>query len=594
MLLLGVAAHWVAWRLHVPAILPLLLVGLAAGPLAVAAGGHKLLDPDRLFGDLLLPGVSLAVSVILFEGGLSLRLVDLRDLAGVVRRLCSVGVLVTWLLAAALAWGLGLLPPAQALLLGALLTVTGPTVVGPLLQHVRLRGPVATVLRWEGIVVDPIGATLALLVFEVAGAATLQQGAAAAAVALVKTVLVGGAAGLLGGLIVVEAVRRPTWCPDYLENAVTLAVVVGAFAGANALQHESGLLAVTVLGILVANRLREPELRHILEFKENLKVVLLAGLFVLLAARLGADDLRAALGWRSLLFVAALIVVVRPACVLASTAGSALPRTARLYVAAMAPRGIVACAISAVFALRLAEAGHQDALALPSITVLVIVVTVSVYGLAAAPLARWLGLADPDPQGLMVLGANAVARRVADRLRKEGVEVLLVDSNQGNVLEAQAAGLRAVHANALSEFVVAELDLAGIGRLLAMTPNDEVNALATARLGHLFGAANVFQLPPRTLGDRKQDPTHHHRVRYLFGREETYWRLEERLERGAQAEATRLEGGLTWAAWQAANAGRALPLFVISGRRVEAFDAELAPTPAEGDTIVSLVEPAPR
>lgn len=589
-LVLGVGAHWLAWRVRVPAILPLLVVGLLVGPGALAVTGRKLLDPDALFGGLLLPCVSLSVAVILFEGGLSLRLSELKDVGHVVRNLCSVGALITWGLAALLAWGLGLLAPALALLLGAILTVTGPTVIGPLLQHVRLRGPAATILKWEGIVVDPIGAILALLVFEVAQATTLEHGAAAAAVAFVSTIFVGGVAGALGGMFLVECIRRH-WCPDFLENAVALMVVVGSYAASNSLQDESGLLAVTVLGIAVANRLREQELRHIVEFKENLKVLLLSSLFVVLAARLGVVDLAAALSWRSFLFVAVLIVVIRPLAVLASTRGSRLSRQERLYVAAMAPRGIIACAVSAVFALRLDEAGHPEALALPSLTVLVIVVTVSVYGLLSAPLARRLGLADPNPQGLLLLGAHPWARNVAQALKNAGAEVLLIDNNYANVAQANIEGLRALHANVLSEYVISELDLGGIGRLLAITPNDEVNALATERLGHVFGRVNVFQLAPRALGSSKHDPTHHHRVHYLFGAEETFWRLSERFESGAALKTTRLGPEFTYAAWRATYGADGLPLFVLSRGRVEVFATDLTPHPANGDVLVSLVTP---
>jgi NhaP-type Na+/H+ or K+/H+ antiporter len=589
-LVLGVGAHWLAWRVRVPAILPLLVVGLLVGPGAVAATGKKLLDPDALFGGLLLPCVSLSVAVILFEGGLSLRLSELKDVGHVVRNLCSGGVLITWGLVAFTAWALGLLGPSLALLLGAILTVTGPTVIGPLLQHVRMRGPAATVLKWEGIVVDPIGAMLALLVFEVAQATTLEHGATVAAMAFVGTIVVGGIAGALGGVFLVECVRRH-WCPDFLENAVALMVVIGVYAGSNALQEESGLLAVTVLGILVANRLREQELRHIVEFKENLKVLLLSSLFIVLAARLGLDDLRAALGWRSFLFVAVLIAVIRPLSVAASTIGPGLTKAERLYVGAMAPRGIIACAVSAVFALRLEQAGHPEALALPSLTVLVIVITVSVYGLLSAPLARRLGLADPNPQGLLVLGAHPWARHLAQVLKKEGVEVLLIDNNYGNVAQANIEGLRALHANVLSEYVISELDLGGIGRLLAMTPNDEVNALATERLGHLVGRANVFQLAPRALGSSKHDPTHHHRVHYLFGVDETFWRLSERFEEGAALKTTRLGPEFTYVQWRATYGGEGLPLFVLSKGRVEVFATDLTPSPGNGDVLVSLVTP---
>ncbi len=586
---LGVGANWLAWRSRVPAILPLLLVGLCAGPGASATLGYKLLDPDALFGDLLLPAVSLAVAVILFEGGLSLRRSELKDVGHVVRNLCSFGVLISWGLIALAGWGLGLLAPAAALLLGAILSVTGPTVIGPILQHVRLRGPAATVLRWEGIVVDPIGAVLALLVFEVTEAATLQNGAVRALGAFLKTSLVGGTAGLLGGTFVVECIRRH-WCPDFLENAVVLMVVVGTYAASNTLQDESGLLAVTTLGLLVANRLRAQELRHVVEFKENLKVLLISCLFVLLAARLGVEDLRAALGWRSLLFVAILVVAVRPLSVLASTVRSQLTRAERTYVACMAPRGIVACAVSAVFALRLAEAGHPEALALPSITVLVILVTVSLYGLASVPLARRLGLAEPDPRGLLMMGAHRWAREMASALQKEGVDVLLIDSNETNVAECQAAGLRALHANALSEYVISELDLGAMGRMLAMTPNDEVNSLATERLGHLLGRANVFQLAPRADGGR-HDATHTHRVRYLFGADETFRRISERFAAGAILQATRLTPELTYARWRSLYEAGGVPLFVVTRGRVAVFSTDLAPLPKSGDVLVSLLTP---
>lgn len=586
---LGVGANWLAWRSKVPAILPLLLVGLCAGPGASAALGYKVLDPDRLFGDLLLPAVSLAVAVILFEGGLSLRRSELKDVGHVVRNLCSFGVLISWGLIALVAWGLGLLAPAAALLLGAILSVTGPTVIGPLLQHVRLRGPAATVLRWEGIVVDPIGAVLALLVFEVTEAATLQNGAVRALGAFLKTSIIGATAGLAGGTFVVECIRRH-WCPDFLENAVVLMVVVGTYAGSNSLQDESGLLAVTTLGLIVANRLRAQELRHVVEFKENLKVLLISCLFVLLAARLGVDDLRAALGWQSFVFVGLLVIVVRPLSVLASTTGSQLSRAERAYVACMAPRGIVACAVSAVFALRLTEAGHPEALALPSITVLVILVTVSLYGLASAPLARRLGLAEPDPRGLLIMGAHRWAREMAVALQREGVEVLLIDSNETNVAECRTAGLRVLHANALSEYVISELDLGAMGRMLAMTPNDEVNSLATERLGHLLGRANVYQLAPRMDGGR-HDATHTHRVRYLFGRDETFRRITERFAAGAVLQTTRLTPELTYDRWRVLHEAGGGPLFVVTRGRVAVFSTDLAPLPKSGDVLVSLQTP---
>lgn len=591
-LVLGIGAHWLAWRLRIPAILPLLVVGLLVGPGSVAVLDRKLLDVDGLFGGLLLPGVSLSVAVILYEGGLTLRLSELRDVGHVVRNLCSLGALVTWISVALLTWGLGLLDFRLALLLGAILTVTGPTVIGPLLHHVRLRGPAATALKWEGIVIDPIGATLALLVFEVTHATTFEHGAATALAALLRTLVVGGLAGVIGGTFLVESIRRH-WSPDFLDNAVSLMVVVGTFAGSNYLQEESGLLAVTVLGIIVANRLREQEVRHIIEFKENLKVLLLSCLFIVLAARLGFEDLRDALGWRSLLFLLLLIVVVRPLGVFVSTIGSRLTWQEKAYVSAMAPRGIVAAAVSAVFALRYVEAGHPDALALPSLTVLVIIVTVSFYGLLSAPLARRLGLADPNPQGILMLGAHPWARSLALALQKENVDVLLIDSNYSNVAEAHLAGLQAQHANVLSDYVVSELDLGGMGRLLALTPNDEVNTLAADRLAHAFGRANVYQLPPRAQGSKRHDPTHHHRVRYLFAHDATFWRISERVEAGAVVKATRLGDEFTFNDWRVLYGDDGVPLLLISKKGVQVFTTDHPPLPQSGDVLVSFVTPRP-
>jgi NhaP-type Na+/H+ or K+/H+ antiporter len=585
-----VGAQWLAWRLRVPAILPLLVTGLVAGPGAAAVLGHKLLAPNALFGPLLLPGVSLSVAVILFEGGLSLRRSELVDVGHVVRNLVTIGALVTWGLTSLLVWSLGLLGPQNALVLGAILTVTGPTVIGPLLQHTRLRGPAATVLKWEGIVIDPIGAILAVLAFEVTQGANVGHGAAAAGVALLKTLLVGGCVGAAGAALLVATLRRH-WSPDVLENAVSLMVVVATFALANRLQEESGLLAVTVLGIAVANQVREQELRHIVEFKENLKVLLLSSLFVILAARLDTQELFAALGWRSGLFVALMIVLVRPLSVLASTLGSRLTWRERAFVAATAPRGIVAAAVSAVFALRLVEAGHPQALTIPSITVLVIVVTVTVSGLLSSPLARWLGLSDPDPQGLLFVGAHGWARSLALTLQHEGVDVLLIDNNHSNIAEAHLAGLKAQHANVLSDYVLSELDLGGVGRLLAMTPNDEVNTLAAERLAQAFGGANVFQLPPRAAGSRRHDPHHHHRVRYLFGPDETYWQVSDRVEGGGVIKATRLGEEFTFPDWRARYGPESVPLFLVSKKGVQVFATDRPPTPAPGDTLVGLVPP---
>ncbi|MEZ6183517.1 MAG: cation:proton antiporter [Planctomycetota bacterium] len=360
-LVLGIGAQWVAWRTRIPGILLLLLAGFLAGPVAQQLATHgwlpggMFLDPDTLFGRKLIgPMVSLAVGVILYEGGLTLQLREIREVGPVIRNLVSIGAVVTWLLAAAAArWILGM-TGGLALLLGAILVVTGPTVIGPLLRQVRPQGPVGSALKWEGIVIDPIGATLAVLVFEVVRGSNTPWGTV---FGFAETAVYGGGLGLLGAGILIFALKRHL-IPDMLENAFSLALVFAIFAGANVLHHEAGLLATTVMGIVLANQ-KSVTVHHIIHFKENLRVLLLAVLFVVLSARVDLDVLLQALNWRVAGFVAALILVVRPATVAVSTAGPSLEPQGEDLPLLDGPRGIGRRRVRS--SLRLVEADIPEA-----------------------------------------------------------------------------------------------------------------------------------------------------------------------------------------------------------------------------------------
>jgi NhaP-type Na+/H+ or K+/H+ antiporter len=278
--LLGATAQWLGWRFRLPSILLLLVFGFVAGPAALG-----IVDADGMLGKLLAPVVSLGVAILLFEGSLTLHLRELGDARGVVGRLLTLGTAVTWTLAAAAAWLLLDFEPALAVLTGAILTVTGPTVVLPILRQVRPTGPAGSILKWEGILIDPVGAVLAVLVFEAIQHGTgFRPSFVHALGGIGRTLLVGGVAGALGAGALYEMLRR-YWIPDHLHAAIALAFAVAAHSLANAAQHEAGLLAVTVMGALLANQRRVP-LRHILEFKENLQVLVISSLFILLAARL--------------------------------------------------------------------------------------------------------------------------------------------------------------------------------------------------------------------------------------------------------------------------------------------------------------------
>ncbi len=589
-LVVGAAARWLASRLKLPDILLLLLAGIGLGPAAELALGQAILRPDHLFGETLQPLVSLAVGVILYEGGLSMRLHELREYGHVLRNLVSAGAVVSWFLAAAFAYLLGLLPFELALLLGAILVVTGPTVIGPLLRNIRLQGPAAPLLKWEGIVIDPIGATLAVLVFEAVqpgnGAAAPQQ----ALLGFVKTALVGTITGALGALLLSVPLRRH-WIPDSLENGASLALMAVTFTLSNSLQHESGLLAVTLMGFVVANTVAEQHVRHIVEFKENLRDILIPGLFVVLAAYLQASDLQRVVGWRLGAFLLLLILIVRPASVFVSTLGSKLGLRERALLACIAPRGIVAAAVSSIFALALVKAGHEEARTIPALTFAVIVVTVSVYSLLAVRLAPALGLSQKNPQGLLILGAAPWIRAMAKVVQEEGVPILLVDKNFSNVTEARLQGLKAINANALSDYALEELPLGGLGRLLALTPNDEVNSLAAQRYAEAFGRSEVYQLPPKSEGSERYAPAHKHPVRYVFADDLTYQEVAERYGQGAQLKATAITEEFSVRDWDRMYGASGTKLFLIGrqGGDVRLFTTDRAPPGAPGDTLVALV-----
>jgi NhaP-type Na+/H+ or K+/H+ antiporter len=516
----------------------------------------------------------------------------LRDTGSSIRKLVTVGALVTWTLTALAARYILGLEWVAAVLLGAILIVTGPTVIGPLLRFVRPSERVSNVLRWEGILIDPVGATLALLVFEYALAASPTEATTGAVVGFSLTLGVGLGVGLLAAGLVYIMIRR-YWVPDYMQNAFTLMVVIGSFAVSDILQHESGLLTVTVMGIALTNQ-RQVTVKHIIQFKEDVGVLLIASLFILLSARLELADL-ATLGWESILFIAVLMLVVRPMAVLVSTFRSRLKLNERLFIAWMAPRGIVAAAVSSIFALRLADAGYAAAERLVPLVFAVIVVTVAIYGLTALPVARWLKISpQKPPQGVLIVGAHRWAIEMATALKEAGFKILLVDTNYTHVVDAHLAELEAQHGTILSERNSERLNLEGIGRLMALTSNDEVNAMAMLQYHETFERAELYQLPPQR--DNEIVSTNvplHLRGRFLFHENADYNRINTLVESGATVKATPLTSDFTYADYRSMYGERALPLFLVdmTKQTLSVFATDKPLNPAAGQTIISLLAP---
>lgn len=597
-IVLGIAAQWLAWRLKLPSILLLLTAGIIAGPIV------GWLHPDELFGDILMPIVALAVGLILYEGGLTLHFKELPHVGRTTLQLVSIGALVTWGLASLAAWAILGMTVQLAVLLGAVLVVTGPTVIQPLLRHIRPRGKVGGILKWEGIVIDPIGAILALLVFEVvlaslhgpggshgaseAAASELRSMGMHTVKALLWTLVAGVGAGLVFGVALVEMLRR-YWIPDYLGSAASLAFALAAFAIANEIQEESGLVAVTLMGLVVANQ-RRAHVEEIVEFKENLRVLLISALFIVLAARLSREALLS-FGWREIVFVGALILVVRPAATWVSTLGGSLSTAERFFLAWMAPRGIVAAAVSSIFALRLAEAGVPGAENLATSTFAVIIGTVLVYGLTAPLVARRLGLSEANPQGLLIVGADAFTRALARLMVKRGFAVLLVDTNREHTRAARMDGLRIFNGSALSEGFLDEVNLSGIGKVIAATPNDAVNVLVAHRLEKTFGSANVYQVHPDLRTQQDRESHEHLGGRFLFDESATHDHLVDWISAGGEVKATPLTEEFTFDQYVEVHGEHALPLFVITGAgTIEAMTVGRESKPEAGDVLVALVD----
>lgn len=570
----GTSAQWLSWKLRLPSILLLLASGFVAGPIL------HLINPDELFRQTLFPFVSMSVAIILFEGSLSLKLSELKEIGVVLGYLLTIGVIVTWALGAAGAYYILYFPKPTAILLGAILVVTGPTVIGPILRQIRPIGQVGPIARWEGIVIDPIGAVLAVLVFETFRPHS-GDGTWVATGNMVWTIVYGCGIGAAAAIILARLIKRHA-IPDHLESLVTLLFVLTAFAGSNILQDESGLVAVTLMGVIMANS--GVTLKHIVEFKESLSLLLISGLFILLAARVELSSF-VELGWRGPLFVAFMILLVRPIAIFASTFTSNLTWQEKVFLSWLAPRGIVAAAVSSVFAIELGADGQG----LVPATFLLIVGTVVVYGLTAFPLARRLGLATSDPQGVLILGANKLARMVGIAIQEAGFPVLLVDTNHWNISTARMEGLRTKNADILNEDTANLLDLGGIGRLIALTSNDEVNSLGAIHFSSLFGRANVFQLTPWRRAERQEKSVDYLRARFLFGEDLSYQRIVERIDAGSVIKATGLSDEFTYKQFQEAHGGTAIPMFITQNRKLTVVDAEHF-HPKAGQKLIALMD----
>ncbi len=475
----------------------------------------------------------------------------------------------------------------------AITVVTGPTVIVPLLRSVRPTAKVSNVLRWEGIVIDPLGALLVVMVYEFMVVDVQSDALGHSMAVFFKLVCVGSVLGGLGGWLLGIILRRH-WLPEYLHNLATLAMVIGLFSLSNLIEHESGLLAVTVMGIWLANMPRV-QVQDILNFKENLSVLFISALFIVLAARVDLNDLKS-LGLPILALLAIIQFVSRPVGVFFSTLKSSLSWNERALLAWIAPRGIVAAAISALFAIKLTEDGIEEASYLVPLTFSVIIGTVVWQSLTSRWVAGWLGVSEPEPKGFLMIGANPVARAIAGLLTQYDYRVLLVDTNWEHIRASRMEGFEVFYGNPISEYADRKLDLVGLGRMLAISPQRDLSVLATWRYRHEFGRNNIFSL--QTLEEVSSSEKHQvaedRKGQVLFDENITYSSLLKKINSGAQIKKTKLSEAFTFADLKEKHGDEYLPLFAVDPQeRMHIFVKGGQLDPGPGWSILALTIPEP-
>lgn len=529
--ILGILAQWVAWRFKIPAILPLILIGLAIGPLftLISDNGEKLIEPvwneskgSGLFpGEMLFHFVSLAISVILFEGSLTLKKNEVLNVGPVIFKLITVGVIITFFGAGLTSHFLFNLSWPISFLFAALIIVTGPTVITPILRNIPLKKDISAVLKWEGILIDPIGAVAAVLMFEFISIGQGQEFTQQALIEFGKTVIIGFSIGFSFAYALYFAIKRNT-IPHYLMNVISLSAVLGVYVLSEQFAHESGLLSVVVMGMVLGN-IDLPNLKELLYFKESLSVLLISILFILLAANIDMADLYLIYNWKTLILFAVVVFLIRPLGVFASTTGSGLKFNERLFISWVGPRGIVAAGIASLFGTRLAMNGEPGAEYITPLVFVIVLGTVLLNATTARIFAKISGVFLNESSGILIVGASNMSRLIAKYLQKNDKHVVLIDSNKENIERAKAMGLDAMEANIFSDDLTDNPEFSDVGYLMSLTSSVEVNKHAISRFKNQLGENGSFRLiTPEEMKDSENVPEE-----ALFSKKDDYINLIE-------------------------------------------------------------------
>jgi NhaP-type Na+/H+ or K+/H+ antiporter len=509
LVILGILAQWVAWKTKTPAILPLILIGLFVGPFStlISHDGTKWLEPiwngeEGVFpGESLFYFVSLAIAVILFEGGLTLRRGEVGNIGPVIVKLISVGVVVTFFgagLAAHFIYGFSW---QISFLFSSLIIVTGPTVIAPILRNIPLKTHVSSILKWEGILIDPIGALIAVLMYEFIRVEGGQDFTITALTEFGKIILFGFTFGFTFAHILALLIKRNV-IPHYLLNVFTLATVLGVFVLADTFAHESGLLAVVVMGMVMGNK-NLPNIKELLYFKESLSVLLISILFILLAANIEISDLLLIYNWKAAMLFGVVVFIVRPTGVILSSLGSNLKANEIAFISWVGPRGIVAAGIASLFGLKLAREGVPGAEYITPLVFMVVLLSVLLNATTARIFAKLVGVFVKDAEGILIIGASSVSRLIGKYLQDNNRHVVLMDNNGDNIMKAKDLGLDAIAGSVYEDDLFNNVELNDVGYLMAMTGNSDINKTAINKFTNQYGEKGSFRL---ISSDEMNDP----------------------------------------------------------------------------------------
>ncbi len=591
-MLLAIACQWTAWKLKLPAILFLLACGIIFGPLSILVFNKAIISPIEIFGnDLFYSIVSLSVSIVLFEGCMSLNFSEIKGSGKVVRNFVTIGLLITAICTAILSHIILGFPWPVAAMLGAIASVSGPTVVVPMLRSIRPNKEIAKIVTWEGMLVDPLGALFAVIVYTAISSANQFE----ALTSVVWHVLAISITGIIVGIgfgYILGLVLRRHWVPDYMANLFVLSTVVVTFGVVENIFDGSGLLAVTIMGIMVGN-MRNTNIDDIVDFKENLSILLISVLFITLGANVTFTGFQYVI-FPAILLILCLQCIVRPAVSIICTFGSNLNWRERALLGWIAPRGIIAASVAAIFSIEIMAIQDPNidyqyyGNLLSTVTFLIIIGTVLIESFTAPVFAKILKVDMPDPKGFLIIGANKIARKIAKALTSQNISVQMADTNWKDVQLAKLEGLNCYYGSPSSEHASWHMDLVGIGRMLGLADNNHMNSLAAVRYHKEFGNNTIFILP--TSGNSKETKViNKHYSKPLFTKDLSYENLTLKAGEDVTVKITNLTEKYNWKQYIEANKGKSIYLFAIDTKqKARVFSPGTYFTPAEGWKIISL------